>query len=59
MNEETAVENKMDLMDKAAEQANTEFDLTWTAKQVAGWWGKWYKQAGHKRLGRILAAKTA
>ena len=23
-------------------------------EKVANWWRKWYKKAGHKRLGRIL-----
>ena len=44
-------------MDEAAEQAALELveaiDL-WTARDVVGWWSKWYLKAGHKRLGRIL-----
>lgn len=23
-------------------------------EKVATWWKKWYKKAGHKRLGRVL-----
>lgn len=30
--------------------AKTALDLFW----VADWWQRWYKKAGHKRLGRIL-----
>lgn len=25
-----------------------------TLKSLAGWWERWYKSAGHKRLARIL-----
>lgn len=55
----TETTNKMDKMAEAAGQADQELDLTWTAAQVAAWWTKWYKTAGHKRLGRILVTKTA
>jgi hypothetical protein len=44
-------------MDEAAVQARKELVAklsTWTAGDVASWWSNWYKQAGHKRLGRIL-----
>ena len=43
-----------DGMDIAAEQAASEFKAEWSAREVAAWWQKWYKHAGHKRLGRIL-----
>lgn len=26
---------------------------------LADWWKRWYMQAGHKRLGRVLMAKHA
>lgn len=26
---------------------------------LADWWKRWYMQAGHKRLGRVLMAKQA
>jgi hypothetical protein len=44
-------------MDEAAEAALEELDQhfnEWSAKDLAGWWIKWYLKAGHKRLGRIL-----
>jgi hypothetical protein len=47
-----------DGMDVAAEQAAEEFNKEWSAKEVAIWWKKWYKHAGHKRLGRILVGKS-
>lgn len=46
----------MKQMDEAAEAAKKELKATWTAKQVAEWWKKWFMKAGHKRLGRILVA---
>jgi len=43
-------------MDEAA--ANAEEDLAniddAAVKAVSEWWKKWYQNAGHKRLGRIL-----
>ena len=41
-------------MDKAAQDAAQELNPGWTAQEVAQWWAKWYHQAGHKRLGRLL-----
>ena len=42
-------------MDVAALEAGKEFRREWSAMEVAAWWKKWYKTAGHKRLGRFLA----
>lgn len=45
-------------MDAAAVAAMQELpaDLTtWTALQLAQWWARHFPQAGHKRLGRLLA----
>lgn len=47
-------------MDEAAEQAAHELVEAidcWTARDVVGWWSKWYLKAGHKRLGRILVTQ--
>jgi len=48
----------MEHMEQAAEQAAKELlehIESWTAKDVARWWANWYMQAGHKRLGRLMA----
>jgi hypothetical protein len=49
----------MDALDDAAVAAQD--DLTNLNQEaievVAEWWKKWYLQAGHKRLGRILIGK--
>jgi hypothetical protein len=47
-------------MDEAAEHAAHELVEAidrWTARDVVGWWTKWYLKAGHKRLGRILVTQ--
>ena len=48
--------NVLQDMDEAA--ANAEEDLAniddAAVKAVSEWWKKWYMQAGHKRLARIL-----
>jgi hypothetical protein len=46
-------------MDKAALEAEKELrqkleTSSATALYVAEWWSKWYMQAGHKRLGRLM-----
>jgi len=46
-------------MDEAAIRAQDDFsemvDLEALEKShIVEWWEKWYKKAGHKRLGRIL-----
>lgn len=48
--------NVLEGMDKAAKQAATELATLPrdAVAQVAGWWARWYMQAGHKRLGRAL-----
>ena len=43
-------------MDVAAVEAGKEFKLEWSAGEVVVWWRKWFKLAGHKRLGRFLAS---
>ena len=52
------MEDKTKMMDEKAEEAKAvlrnmpkEF-----VKPVAEWFGVWYKEAGHKRLGRVLVA---
>jgi len=47
-----------DGMDVAAEQAEEEFPAEGSVQDLARWWAKWYKTAGHKRLGRILVARS-
>lgn len=53
-------ENKKEMahMDEAAKTAAAQFPATGTAQDVAAWWKKWYPVAGHKRLGRVLAAQV-
>lgn len=44
-------------MDEAAKEAAKELVGALPAdavEVVAEWWAKWYRQAGHKRLGRLL-----
>lgn len=45
-------------MDAAADLAEAEVTAgkfpTMSARQVADWWKRWYLEAGHKRLGRVL-----
>ena len=44
-------------MDTACKEAEAEFLGTIdsaSAQAVAVWWAKWYRLAGHKRLGRLL-----
>lgn len=41
-------------MDAAARRAKDELNTLSTADEVAKWFAKWYMQAGHKRLGRVL-----
>jgi hypothetical protein len=44
-------------MDEAAEEAGEELQKHfdgWSARDLAGWWMRWYLKAGHKRLGRTL-----
>lgn len=43
-------------MDAAAAKAAKEFQATWSAKEVATWFKKWYMEAGYKRLSKILIA---
>lgn len=46
-------------MDKFAEQAAAELRENWhrwSAHAVAVWWEKWYRDAGHRRLGRALVS---
>ena len=44
---------KMDNAAIEASEAITAEDIT-AFKKVAGWWDNWYRQTGHKRLGRLL-----
>lgn len=47
--------------DEAAEKALAELREqfeTWSARDLATWWARWYLKAGHKRLGRILVAQA-
>ncbi len=49
------------LFDEAAEKALAELHEhfeTWSARELADWWARWYLKAGHKRLGRILVAQS-
>jgi hypothetical protein len=41
-------------MDVKADEAEKELAGITTIKQFQDWWKKWYLDAGHKRLGRIL-----
>ncbi|MBU2051350.1 MAG: hypothetical protein KKH61_20575 [Gammaproteobacteria bacterium] len=53
-------------MDEAAEMAGTElqqlitkyrkeFNTTPNLVDIQTWWNRWYLDAGHKRLGRIIS----
>jgi len=43
-------------LDTAATTAEAEFELLdpGVREAVEAWWKKWYEEAGHKRLGRIV-----
>jgi len=43
-------------MDNAADEAEEELNTldAEAVNLIANWWYKWFMQAGHKRLGRIL-----
>ena len=45
-------------MDASADLADAELGgpkfYSLLARQVADWWKRWYMEAGHKRLGRVL-----
>lgn len=47
-------------MDQSALEAEKEFGSlpTEEVRRVLGWWQKWFRLAGYKRLGRILAGKN-
>lgn len=54
-------EELMKEMDDAAIAAGVELTkeyANWSARDLVVWWAKWYLKAGHKRLGRILVAKS-
>ncbi len=54
-------EETMREMDDAAKLAGEEFEKhcdEWSCKDVVKWWASWYLKAGHKRLGRILVARS-
>lgn len=54
-------EELMKDMDAAAVAAGEELNkdyANWSARDLVVWWAKWYLKAGHKRLGRILVAKS-
>jgi hypothetical protein len=56
-----STEQLMKEMDEAAVLAATEFNkefANWSARDVIAWWAKWYLKAGHKRLGRMMVAKS-
>ena len=46
-------------MDKAAEAAKEDLESVdpEAVRAIAEWWRKWYLQAGHKRLARVLLGK--
>jgi hypothetical protein len=46
-------------MDMAAEAAQKDLETLdpEAVKAIAKWWKKWYLQAGHKRLARIILGK--
>ena len=53
------MDEQVNEMDVAAQQAQEELKAnfeTWSAKELAAWWGRNFLKAGHKRLGRILVA---
>jgi len=57
MPEEKSKEQLMKEMDDAAKEAQVELIKnykTWSCRDLATWWVKWYLKAGHKRLGRAM-----
>lgn len=52
-------EEMMKQMDRDAVEAAKELEKlpADAVSKVAEWWRKWYPKAGHKRLGRLMAAK--
>ena len=48
--------NAMQQMDDAAIEAEKDLSVVGeeATKALAEWWQKWYLQAGHKRLARVL-----
>jgi hypothetical protein len=44
--------------DAAASVAEKELKDSMTLNEVAEWWSRNYMKAGHKRLGRILVARS-
>lgn len=45
-------------MDRAAQEAEQELQQVLQTSELArllSWYQRWYQQAGHKRLGRMLA----
>jgi len=53
------MDEQVNEMDVAAQQAQGELKAnfeTWSAKELAAWWGRNFLRAGHKRLGRALVA---
>ena len=46
-------------MDEAAYKAQEDLGSldSEAVKVVTAWWEKWYRRAGHKRLGRVLLGK--
>lgn len=56
-----AIESSSEEMDAAADLAGAELaDLSdrttdqMSLTELANWWKRWYLEAGHKRLGRVL-----
>ncbi len=53
----------MNDFDRAAANAETDLDTMemedLTALDIAGWFARWYKTAGHKRLGRIMVKRAS
>lgn len=52
----------LDEMDEAAETASVALDAILneeegSAEDILRWWAEWFPKAGHKRLGRLLAAR--
>jgi hypothetical protein len=45
---------RLQAMDQASADAEALFDIAWSAVQVCDWYERWYRFAGHKRLGAIL-----
>ena len=51
--------NLLQGMDEAATDAENDLINVdeGAIKAIAEWWSKWYKGAGHKRLGRVLLSQ--